>query len=201
MRSRFPRPAALTGALALIGVLLLTGCATGDDAVVRGQGNVIVAPGGQTVIHYPVDERKPIGPVSGERLDGDGTVDLNSYKGQVVVVNVWASWCPPCRKEATELEAVYQQTKDRGVAFVGINFRDNRSAASDFATDRGLTYPSIYDYGGRNLKALGVPVGAVPTTVILDRQLRPAVVYLKAIGEKELREQVLQVVAEGDSPQ
>lgn len=187
---------AATGAAACAALLLITGCSTGDDAVVQGQGNQIVAPGGQTVIHYPVGERKPIGTVSGELLDGQGTLNLDTFKGKVVVVNVWASWCPPCRKEATELEAVYQETKDRGVAFVGINFRDNRSAAADFAADRGLTYPSIYDYGGRNLKALGVPVGAVPTTVILDRQLRPAAVYLKAISESELREAVLAVVAE-----
>ncbi|MFZ2511650.1 MAG: TlpA family protein disulfide reductase [Gordonia sp. (in: high G+C Gram-positive bacteria)] len=183
--------AALCGAL-----ILLSGCSTGDDAVVQGQGNQIVAPGGQTVIHYPIGERKQIGTVSGELLDGTSTLNLDSYKGQVVVVNVWASWCPPCRKEATELEAVYQETKERGVAFVGINFRDNRSAAKDFAADRRLTYPSIYDYGGRNLKALGVPVGAVPTTVILDRKLRPAVVYLKSVSEAELRDAVLAVVAE-----
>lgn len=183
--------AAIGAALIVIG-----GCSTGDDAVVQGQGNQIVAPGGQTVIHYPIDERTPIGTVSGELLDGPGALNLDSYEGQVVVVNVWASWCPPCRKEATELETVYQETKSRGVAFVGINFRDNRRAAADFAADRGLTYPSIYDYGGRNLKALGVPVGAVPTTVILDRRLRPAVVYLKSVSESELRDAVLAVVAE-----
>ena len=186
--------AVLCGAL-----VLLSGCATGDDAVVQGQGNVIVAPGGQTVIHYPIDQRKPIGTVSGELLDGDGTLNLDSFKGKVVVVNVWASWCPPCRKEATELETVYQETKDRGVAFAGINFRDNRTAATDFVADRGLTYPSIYDYGGRNLKALGVPVGAVPTTVILDRQLRPAALYLKSVSESELRDAVNAVLAEDPS--
>jgi len=185
---------------ALCGVLVLAGCSTGDDAVVQGQGNQIVAPGGQTVIHYdPPAERTPIGQVSGESLFGEDRIDLSSYKGDVVVVNVWASWCPPCRKEAPELEKVYQETKDRGVQFVGIDFRDNRGSAEDFARDRGLTYPSIYDYGGRTLKALGVPVGAVPTTVILDRELRPAVVYLKSIGEQELRDEVLRVAAEGDN--
>lgn len=191
----------LTAALAaLAGAgMVLSGCATGDDAVVQGGENQIVAPGGQTVLTFPPAERQSIGTVSGEDLLGSGTVDLNSYRGRVVVVNVWASWCPPCRKEATELEAVFDQTRAEGVQFVGINFRDNRSAAQDFARDRGLTYPSIYDYGGRTLAALGVPVGAVPTTVILDRQLRPAVVYLKSVGESELREAVQRVQAEGDA--
>lgn len=184
---------------AVVGAVFLAGCSGGDDAVVQGQGNEIVAPGGKTVIEYPIGDRKPIGTVSGESLFGDGTVDLADYKGKVVVVNVWASWCPPCRREATELEQVFQAKKAEGVQMVGINFRDNRSAAQDFARDRGLTFPSLYDYGGRTLKALGVPVGAVPTTVILDRQQRPAVVYLKAITESELTEAVDGVLAEGDT--
>lgn len=184
-------------AIVVCGAVVLTGCSTGDDAVVQGQGNQIVAPGGKTVITYAEADRTPIGEVSGPDLLTGDQISLNSVKGDVVVVNVWASWCPPCRKEATELEKVYQETKGQGVRFAGINFRDNKSAAQDFARDRGLTYPSIYDYGGRNLAALRVPVGAVPTTVILDRQLRPAVVYLKAISETELRAAVDRVLAEG----
>ncbi len=100
--------------------------------------------------------------------------------------------------EATELEKVFNATKSREVQVVD-DFRDNRGAAQDFARDRALTYPSLYDYGGRTLKALGVPVGAVPTTVVLDRQLRPAVVYLKAINEEELTGAVERVLAESDA--
>ncbi|MFC0316296.1 TlpA family protein disulfide reductase [Gordonia phosphorivorans] len=194
---RFPRSLSAV-VLAVVALLVVTGCATGDDAVVQGGPNQIVAPDGKTVIRYDVADRKPIGHVSGPDLLGDGTVDLNSYKGKVVVVNVWASWCPPCRKEAPELEKVYQRIKDRGAAVVGIDFRDNRGSAQDFARDRGLTYPSIYDYGGQNLSALGVPVGAVPTTVILDRQLRPVIVYLKSVSEQEIYDEVVRVLAEGD---
>ncbi|MFT3661146.1 MAG: TlpA disulfide reductase family protein [Gordonia sp. (in: high G+C Gram-positive bacteria)] len=190
----------LTAALlsGLVGLTVLTGCSGGDDAVVQGQGNEIVAPGGKTVLEYAVDDRKPVGTVSGKDLN-DAEVELNGYRGKVVVVNVWASWCPPCRREATEIERVFAAKKAAGVQMLGINFRDNRGAAQDFAHDRGLTFPSIYDYGGRTLHALGVPVGAVPTTVILDRRLRPAVVYLKAVTEKELTAAVDRVLAEGDA--
>ncbi|MFM9378417.1 TlpA family protein disulfide reductase [Gordonia sp. VNK21] len=186
----------IVAALAVICALLATGCSTGDDAVVQGQGNQIVAPDGKTTIHYAAADRQRIGSVRGDKLIGDGEVNLDDLAGQVVVINVWASWCPPCRKEFAVLETVYEETRDKGVSFVGIDFRDNRSNAEDFVTDRNVPYPSIYDYGGRTMAVLGVPVSAVPTTIILDRQLRPAVVFLRAVTEDELRDAVLQVVGE-----
>lgn len=181
---------------ALVSASMLTGCAVGDDAVSPNRGNQFVSPDGKTVIEYAEGDRRDIGDVEGENLLGDGTVKLSDYKDQVVVVNVWASWCPPCRTEFPHLTKVYEDTKDQGVQFVGIDFRDSRNSAKDFVTDRKVPYPSIYDYGGATLAALGVPVGVVPTTVILDRQHRPAKVYLRAIGEDELREAVLSVAAE-----
>ena len=70
---------------------------------------------------------------------------MSDFDGDVVVVNVWGSWCGPCRGEADLLQRTYEQTRDQGVAFLGINLRDNRGAARDFVADRGITYPSIYD--------------------------------------------------------
>lgn len=191
--------AALCAVIAAAG--LLAGCSTGDDAVATENGNQFVSPGGKTVIEYDQGSRRDIGDVSGEDLTGDGIVKFSDFKDKVMVVNVWASWCPPCRTEFRDLEKVYDETKDRGVQFVGINFRDSRSSAQDFVTDRKVPYPSIYDYGGASLAALGVPVGVVPTTVILDRQHRPAKVYLRAITEDELRDAVVKVAEEGPAPQ
>ncbi|MGB3697140.1 MAG: TlpA disulfide reductase family protein [Gordonia sp. (in: high G+C Gram-positive bacteria)] len=184
----------------LAAVAVLAGCSTGNDAVAQGNGNQFVSPDGKTVLEYDRGARRDIGDVSGENLLGDGTVKLSDYPGEVVVVNVWASWCPPCRTEFRDLEKVYAETKDAGVAFVGINFRDTRSRAQDFVADRKVPYPSIYDYGGATLAALGVPVGVVPTTVVLDREHRPAKVYLRAITEPELRAAVDQVAAESPAP-
>jgi thiol-disulfide isomerase/thioredoxin len=85
--------------------------------------------------------------------------------GQVVVVNIWGSWCGPCRVEAPELEIVHQQTQASGVRFLGIDVRDLRSAAEDFVTAHGVTYPSIFDPPGRSLLALqSYPRNVVPAS-------------------------------------
>ncbi|MGB6124777.1 MAG: TlpA disulfide reductase family protein [Gordonia sp. (in: high G+C Gram-positive bacteria)] len=197
-RQRGQRVAAVLGTL-VVGVAVLAGCSTGDDAVAQANGNQFVSPDGKTVIEYDQSSRKDIGTVQGENLVTGETVKLSGYAGKVVVVNVWASWCPPCRTEFSELEKSFEDTKAAGVQFVGINFRDSKSRAQDFVSDRKVPYPSIFDYGGQNLAALGVPVGVVPTTVILDRQHRPAKVYLRAITETELTAAINEVAAEGSA--
>lgn len=198
-RGRRRRAQALVGAM-LIGATVLTACGTGTDAVSAVRANQFVSPDGQTVIDYAPAMRRAIGAVEGEDLFDRGAVRLADYRGDVVVVNVWASWCPPCRTEFQALENVYRDTRARGVQFVGINFRDSRSTAQDFTTDRKVPYRSIFDYGGATLAALGVPVGVVPTTLILDRQHRPAKLFLRAITEAELRAAVLTVAEEKAAP-
>ena len=184
---------------AVVSVGLVAGCSTGDDAVAQNQSNQFVSPDGKIVIDYPVDERKTVGSVSAPDLVTGETIDLADYADDVVVINVWASWCAPCRKEFVELQAAYDATRDRGVEFLGIDFRDSEAGARDFFSDNHVTYRSMYDYGGATLAALGVPVGAVPTTIILDRQHRPAKVFLKAITTDELTKAVL-AVADEDAP-
>ncbi|GED99672.1 putative thioredoxin [Gordonia spumicola] len=193
--ARLRRAAAAAAAL-LAAVTLVAGCATGDDAVAQNQGNQFVSPDGKIVIDYPREARQSVGDVEGPDLLTGERVSLSQFKGDVVVLNVWASWCAPCRKEFTELDATYQATKGKGVAFLGIDFRDSKSSAQDFVSDNKVAYRSIYDYGGASLASLGVPVGAVPTTVILDRQHRPAKVFLKSITEDELTAAVLAVANE-----
>ncbi|MGO3328074.1 TlpA family protein disulfide reductase [Gordonia sp. (in: high G+C Gram-positive bacteria)] len=180
---------------------LVTACSTGDDAVAQNQSNQFVSPDGKLVIDYPPSDRKAAGNVTAPDLLTGEDIDLAEFADQVVVINVWASWCAPCRKEFTELEAVYQKTKNEDVTFLGIDFRDTKSNAQDFFSDNKVSYRSMYDYGGASLAALGVPVGAVPTTVVLDRQHRPAKVFLKAITEKELTAAVLAVANEQPADQ
>ena len=200
------RKALRTVVAALCGAVLLTSCATGDDAVATGGTFDFVSPGGQTRIFYdPPAERGTLGELSGEDLMNEGeTLSLADYEGQVVVLNVWGQWCAPCRSEADDLEQVYEATKDLGVQFLGINVRDNqRDKAQDFVTDQQIGYPSIYDPPMRSLLALGrnYPTSVVPTTVVLDREHRVAAVYLTELLAEDLQPVVERVAAEPDSGQ
>lgn len=192
--------AALVVSLAL-GVAL-TACGTGDDAVSQGDTFQFVSPGGQTVITYDQADRKHIADVSGENLTTGKPLSLSDpeFADKAVVINVWGSWCGPCRGEAAALEQVYEQYQGQGVNFLGINLRDNRQSAQDFVDDRHVGYPSIYDFAGASLAALTTPTSVVPTTIVLDRQHRPAAVFLRAVSADELGAMVGKVIAEDPAP-
>lgn len=188
----------LASALAVVAVT--AGCATGTDAVATGGTFDFVSPGGQTEIFYdPPSDRGTIGDLSGPDLMEDGkTTSLADFEGQAVVLNVWGQWCGPCRGEADDLEEVFENTKDLGVQFLGINVRDNaQDKAQDFVIDNKVTYPSIYDPPMRTLTALGgIPTSVVPTTIVLDKQHRVAAVYLRELLAEDLQPVVERIAGE-----
>ncbi|MBB2989478.1 thiol-disulfide isomerase/thioredoxin [Mycolicibacterium iranicum] len=180
---------------------VLAGCATGSDAVAQGGTFEFVAPGGQTDIFYdPPQDRGTPGPLSGpDLMDTDKTLSLSDFDGKVVVINVWGQWCGPCRTEITQLQQVYDATRDKGVAFLGIDVRDNNiDAPRDFVTDRGITFPSIYDPPMRTMIAFGgrYPTTVIPSTVVLDRQHRVAAVFLRELLAGDLQPVVKRLAAE-----
>ncbi len=159
----------------VIAAAQVTGCTTGEDAVAQGGTFDFVSPGGKTAIFYdPPSARGTIGDLSGPDLFTNKPIRLSDFTGKVVLINVWGSWCAPCRTETPELETVYAEYRDRGVQFLGIDVRDNRDTARDFVTDRNVEYPSIFDPAMRSLITLGrtYPTSVVPTTMVLDRQHR-----------------------------
>jgi thiol-disulfide isomerase/thioredoxin len=184
-------------AMVLLGVLL-AGCGVGKNSDDQDGQFSFVSPGGQTELFYDVAQRKPLPDLSGDSLMQPGTkIDIASYSGKVVVINMWGAWCGPCRGEAPELQQVFNQTQSSGVQFVGIDVRDNRSDAQDFVRDNQLTYPSIYDFPGRTMLQLkGYPRSGVPSTIVLDRQHRVAAVYIQAIVAADLLPEVRKVLGE-----
>jgi len=149
-----------------------------------------------TVVTFVAADRGPAPAVTGELLDGS-PFDLAGWRGRVVVINFWGSWCAPCRAEAPDLEATYQATKGLGVEFIGVDIRDGRDAAKAFQTDFGITYPSLFDPPGRVVLGFrDVPPNVVPATVLLDRELRIAAVFRKRVTQRELEAAVKAVAGE-----
>lgn len=184
-----------------LALALVAGCATGDDAVAQGGTFEFVAPGGKTEITYdPPDSRGTPGPISGpDLLDPARTISLDDFAGKVVVINVWGQWCGPCRAEITELDEVYRATRDSGVAFLGIDVRDNDiDAPRDFVIDRKVSYPSIYDPAMRTMIAFGgrYPTTVIPSTIVLDRRHRVAAVFLRELLAEDLLPVVQRLAAE-----
>lgn len=185
----------------LTAAAVLVGCATGDDVVAQGGTFEFVAPGGKTDITYePPPLRGTPGPLSGpDLMDTSKTISLSDFAGEVVVINVWGQWCGPCRAEISELQKVYDATRGDGVAFLGIDVRDNDiEAPRDFVIDRGVTYPSIYDPAMRTMIAFGgkYPTTVIPSTVVLDREHRVAAVFLRELLAEDLLPVVQRLAAE-----
>ena len=191
------RKRAVGAVLAAAAVALpLAGCSQDADnaqnAVATGGNFEFITPGGEKVINYEESERKPLRTFSGEDVrDRDKTISLEDYEGEIVVLNSWGQWCAPCRAEADDLQEIHTELQKRDLGTVlGINVRDpNPQIARDFLTDNGVTYPSIYDPPFKTAANLGgVPSSVIPTTIVLDKQHRPAAVFLREITADDLLE-------------
>lgn len=104
------------------------------------------------------------------RFDGGGTLSLKDLRGKAVLVNFWASWCPPCRVEAPSLEAAWRMYKDKEVVFVGVDIQDKEPDARAFLKEFGITYPNGWDESGN--VAVDFGVWGLPETFFLDREGR-----------------------------
>ncbi len=184
---------------AALAALTLTACGSGNTSGGGGQTGFVQGAGGVDVVKDK-GGRKSAPDLSGKTLDGKALDVAEAHKGKIVVLNVWGSWCAPCRAEAKNLVAVANAYKDKGVEFVGLNTRDPDPApALAFEKEFKVPYPSLYDSSGKLL--LRFPKGslnpqAIPSTVFIDRDGKIAARAIKPLGEDELREALDPLVAE-----
>jgi len=154
-----------------VALVALAGC---SGAGTKGSTTGYVsADGGITRVAEAGRKAAPV--IKGTDLDGRSITSAD-YAGKTLVVNVWGSWCPPCRKEAPALEKVSRAYAPKGVQFLGVNVRDNVSAAKAFERTFGVTYPSLNDYSQKSLLGFksSLPAQGIPTTWIIDSNGRVA---------------------------
>lgn len=179
-------------------MLTLAGCGDGATSGGGGDTNFVTNTGGVQTVSK--SDRQSVNEIAGETLEGK-QLDVADYKGKIVVLNVWGSWCAPCRAEASHLVKVAKDTEAQGVVFVGINTRDpNKGPAIAFEKDYGVPYPSLYDPASK-LLVNGFPKGslnpqAIPSTIVLDREGKIAARALTALDDKKLREMIDPLIAE-----
>jgi thiol-disulfide isomerase/thioredoxin len=123
---------------------------------------------------FPATDRHATSHVRGTTLDG-ASFTLASLRGHVVVVNVWASWCRPCREESGVMAAGARRFAAVGVRFVGVDEHDDASSARSFSAAAGENYPELSDPHGQVLSQLpDLPQMGIPSTLVLDRRGRAA---------------------------
>jgi thiol-disulfide isomerase/thioredoxin len=145
----------------------------------------------------PRSDREPAGTFTADRLDGSGTFRLSRTKGQVVVVNYWASNCAPCRTEMPAFDRIYRADRDNGVTFVGVDTKEARSRGIDFVRGHDISYPNVSDETGKTSLELGdIAATALPFTVLIDKQGDVAGVYIGALTANDLEPMLRRLRAE-----
>ncbi|MHA5051883.1 TlpA family protein disulfide reductase [Streptomyces sp. SD15] len=196
-RIRTRSRAALFTAGAAVAALVLSACGSGGTSGGSGDTNFVAGEDGISTVKK--GSRTDAPDLSGKTVDG-GQLDVADYKGKIVVLNVWGSWCAPCRAEARNFVKVAKDTAAQGVQFVGINTRDpSTGAAKAFEKEQGVTYPSLYDPTGKLMLRFEkgtLNPQTIPSTLIIDRDGKVAARTLQALSEETLREMLDPILAE-----
>ncbi|MFE9901227.1 TlpA family protein disulfide reductase [Streptomyces achromogenes] len=189
--------AVLLTAAAAAAALALSAC--GKGGISGGGGDTRFVTGNNGIETVAAGKRATAPDLSGKTIDGK-TLDVADYKGKVVVINVWGSWCGPCRNEAKYFAKVSEDYAGKGVQFVGINTRDTSTTpAVNFEKEHGVAYPSLYDPTGKLL--LRFEKGTlnpqiVPSTLVIDRHGKVAARALEALDDTGLVDMIKPVLAE-----
>ncbi|MFM7718794.1 MAG: TlpA family protein disulfide reductase [Actinomycetota bacterium] len=179
-RRHLSRAASPRARLVALFAVLLAASACSRGATVDATGSAIATSG-------------PIPSLAGEVV-GAGTLDTAAFAGRVVVVNFWATWCGPCRREQPVLSAVRDAAGPVGPAFVGVNYRDDEAAAAAYPEEFDVAYPSLSDPSGTLAFAFGVPY--LPATFVADADGR---LRFRVVGEID-RETLEDLIARASEP-
>jgi peroxiredoxin len=126
-------------------------------------------------------------------VDG-ATIALDDHKGQVVLINVWATWCPPCQVEMPAIEAVYQRYRDQGFSVLAVNQGEERETVQAFMRDYGLSFPALLDHEGAVSRAYRAH--SLPSSFFIDRRGIIRTIYLGPISRGALAGTVEQLLRE-----
>ncbi|WP_240528566.1 TlpA family protein disulfide reductase [Streptomyces humi] len=172
---------------------LLIAVSSGACSPPQESGGSAVSP----LVRVAAADRETAPDLTGADLDGR-TVRLGDYRGKVVVLNVWASWCGPCRAEAPELSEVQRELAAEGVQVLGVDMDARRAKGRAFQEEHRLSYPSLHDPASRQLLRLprGYKAQALPYTLFIDRRGRIAARYLSPLTKAEVRAVTRPLLAE-----
>jgi len=176
----------------LLAVVLVAGWAgSGNRGVTDVDGNA-------SAVVYAAGHR-PLAPEFTATTLTGSPLSFSSYRGKVVVLNFWGSWCVPCREEAPALSAAAAQYQPSGVSFLGVDVRDTTASAEAFARNFHVTYPSISDTSSlitQDFTAV-VPIAGTPTTLVIDRTGHIAGAVFGTATYQELTAILAKVTAKG----
>lgn len=170
------RPPPWLAAFAVLLALAAVACSQDPAGTPAAAGNVVVYEG-DALVEAPQ--------VVGETTDGE-RLALDELDGPVLI-NFWASWCGPCRREAPHLAAIDTTYGQQGLHVVGVNVRDTAVNARTFERDNGIAYPSWFDEGAVIAASFGgVSPSALPTTILLDAEHRVVAQFFGAVTGRQL---------------
>lgn len=158
------------GLVILMASLFLVACSNAQPTSISTSDTGFVAGDGSSVLLSKID-RKPAPEINQKTFDNEDFI-LSGQLGNVVVLNVWGSWCAPCREEAQELADLERELRSQGVVFLGINTRDSLASAKSFVERFTIEYQNIEDPSGRILLDFKETLSpnAIPTTLVIDKQ-------------------------------
>ncbi len=185
-RREHNRPGFRKGALALLtiallGLLVVQACTSSSQAVPDGQQEASVG--------INVGEIAP--DFTLKDLDGN-LVRLSDLRGNVVFINFWATWCPPCRAEMPEIEAVHQEYKDKGVVVLGVDISEPESTVRQYIQQGGFSWAIVLD--GTGEVARDYQIAAIPTSFFLDREGIIRAVSIGAITKRAMEDKLAEAM-------